>query len=134
MTTGTDERQIVYNAVKCLECKETIVSYHVHDYKKCGCSNAATVDGGTYYLRYGAKDMNKIELKTIFADDDFSLVRDHAVRGSRGVDGKQPLTWIPISKMERDHIEAVLEYGGADWHLDILRKELKYRDDKGIKH
>ena len=132
--TGTEERQIVYNAVKCLVCKETIVSYHVHDYKNCGCSNAATVDGGTYYLRYGAKDMNKIELKTIFADDDFSLVRDHAARGSRGVDGKQPLTWLPISEMKRDHIEAVLVYGGADWHLDILRKELKYRDEKGIKH
>ena len=54
-------RQLVYNAVKCLECGETIVSYSRHDYKTCDCPNSAMVDGGTAYGRYGAMDMSKIE-------------------------------------------------------------------------
>jgi len=121
-------RQIVYNSVKCLECNEVLVSRHVHDYVTCSCPNSAMVDGGNEYGRYGAMDMDKIETYYIYADDDFEVVRKHAVRGSRGIDGKQPLTWIPISDMDDDYIEAVLGYGGADWHLDIIRKEIAYRD------
>ena len=121
------DRQIVYNAVKCLECNETIVSYHRHDYKICECPNGAMVDGGTAYIRYGAMNMSKIELITVYADDDYELVRQYATRGSRGVDGKQPLTWIKLCDMDDDHLEACLDYGGADWHLELIRKEIEYR-------
>jgi hypothetical protein len=31
--------------------------------------------------------------------------------------------------MDDDYLLAVLDYGGADWHLDIIRKEIKYRQD-----
>lgn len=121
------DKQIVYNSVTCLECNETIVSYYRHDYKTCECPNGAMVDGGTAYLRYGAMDMSKIKLFAVYADDDYELVRKYATRGSRGVDGKQPLKWIPLCDMEDDHLEAVLDYGGADWHLELIRKEIEYR-------
>jgi hypothetical protein len=85
------------------------------------------VDGGTCYERYGAKDLDKIETKYIYADDDFEIVRKYAVRGSRGKDGKQPLTWIAICDMDDDYLQAVLDYGGHTWHLDIIRKEIAYR-------
>ena len=123
-------RQLVYNAVTCLDCLETIVSYHRHDYKTCQCSNQAMVDGGTDYVRYGAKEMNKVVHHDVYADDDFQIVRQYATRGSRGKDGKQPLTYIPICEMDDDYLEAVLDYGGAEWHLDLIRKEIKYREDE----
>jgi hypothetical protein len=85
------------------------------------------VDGGTVYLRYGAKDMKKISLYTIYADDDFQLVRQYAKRGSRGINGDQTLEWIPLCKMTDDHLEAVLDFGGADWHLELIRKEIEWR-------
>ena len=124
------DRQIVYNSVTCLECNNTIVSYYRHDYKTCECPNGAMVDGGTAYLRYGAMDMSKINLFTVYADDEYEIVRKYATRGSRGKDGKQPLTWIAICDMEDDHLEAVLDYGGADWHMDLIRKEIEYREFK----
>tara|TARA_R110000868_G_scaffold86593_4_gene242839 strand:- start:1750 stop:2112 length:363 start_codon:yes stop_codon:yes gene_type:complete len=85
------------------------------------------VDGGTAYLRYGAKDMSKIKLFAVYADDDYELVRKYATRGSRGKDGKRPLTWIPLCDMDDDHLEACLDYGGPDWHMELIRKEIEYR-------
>jgi len=120
-------RQIVYNSVKCLECNEVLVSRHVHDYVTCGCPNDAMVDGGNEYGRYGAMDMDKIETHYVYADDDFEIVRKYAVRGSRGIDGKDPLTWIAIADMDDDYLHAVLEYGGDDWHLELMNKEIEYR-------
>jgi hypothetical protein len=85
------------------------------------------VDGGTEYLRYGAKNMSKIKQFAVYADDDFEIVRKHATRGSRGKDGKQPLKYIPICEMDDDYLEAVLDYGDADWHIDLIKKEIDYR-------
>jgi hypothetical protein len=122
-------RQLVYNAVKCLDCGETIVSYHRHDYKTCDCENGAMVDGGTAYARYGGRNIEKID---VYTDDDFETVRRYATRGSRGSNGDQPLSWIAICDMDDDYLEAVLDYGGADWHLELIRKEIKYRKDGPI--
>lgn len=123
-------RQLVYNAVRCLECDELLVSYSVHDYKTCGCPNSAMVDGGVSYGRYGAKDMSKIEKIDVYDDDDFEIVRKHAVRGSRGPNGDQPLSHIAICNMDDDYLQAVLDYGGPEWHLNIIRKEIEYRRNK----
>ena len=120
-------RQLIYNAVKCLECNETIVSRYGHDYKLCGCPNGAMVDGGLDYQRYGAKSMSKIVAISIYADDDFEVVRKYAARGSRGKDGLQELSWIAICDMDDDHLQAVVDYGGADWHIDLIKKEIEYR-------
>jgi len=120
-------RQLVYNAVKCHDCEETIVSYTRHDYKTCGCPNEAMVDGGLDYVRCGAKTLKKITSINIYADDDFELVRKHAFRGSRGEDGRQPLKYIALCDMEDDHLHKVLEYGGSSWHLDLIKKEIDYR-------
>jgi hypothetical protein len=86
------------------------------------------VDGGLSYERYGAKDMDKIIVHHYYADEPFDFIRCYATRGSRGKDGKQPLTWIPLKDMDDDYLESVLDYGGADWHLDLIRKEIKYRE------
>jgi hypothetical protein len=123
-------KQLVYNAVKCLECGETVVSYHRHDYKTCECPNSAMVDGGTAYARYGANNMYKIEKISIYDDDDFEIVRKYATRGSRGSNGDQPLSWIAICDMDDDYLQAVLDYGDADWHINIIRKEIEYRRNK----
>jgi hypothetical protein len=29
--------------------------------------------------------------------------------------------------MKDEHLEAVLDYGGAEWHLDLIQKEIQYR-------
>lgn len=125
-------RQLVYNSVTCLECGETIVSYFRHDYKTCSCPNQATVDGGTDYARYGAKDMSKISKHTVYADDDFEIVRRYATRGGRGVNGTEPLTWTKLCDMNDDWLKAVVAYGGADWHIELIKKEIEFRHKNNL--
>lgn len=122
------ERQLVYNSVTCLECNETIVSHSVHDYKTCSCPNEAMVDGGTYYTRYGAKDMSKILKHTVYADDDFEIVRQYATRGGRGIDGTEPLSWTKLCDMNDGWLQAVVDYGGEDWHIELIKKEIEWRN------
>ena len=52
-------------AVQCLECNKILVSFHRHDYKTCGCENETMVDGGYDYLRYGGKDLTKVQVLKI---------------------------------------------------------------------
>jgi len=44
------------SGVKCAECGKRLFSFHVHDFKFCGCPNETFIDGGREYLRYGCKD------------------------------------------------------------------------------
>jgi hypothetical protein len=30
-------------------------------------------------------------------------------------------------------LESVLDYGGEDWHIDLIQKEIAYRKEKCIK-
>lgn len=53
------------HGVECPKCKKRMFSFHVHDYKTCGCPNDTMVDGGRDYLRYGwsgKKDSKKPRL------------------------------------------------------------------------
>lgn len=121
---------IVHSQVTCLECGEVLVSEHRHDYKTCSCPNETMIDGGNAYVRYGGKDLSKVETFTVFDTDDFKFVRRYAARGGRGVNGDEPLTWTKLCNMNDDWLEAVLDYypeGTNNSHLRLISKEIEYR-------
>ena len=123
------DRLVVYNAIKTPD-GTVLISRHRHDYATHVDSigkEAYMTDGGTGgYVRRSVNIIPAEDL-TIYADDDFELVRTVAVRGSRGVDGNEPLHWIKICDMTDEHLQAVLDYGGEQWHLDIIKKEIEWR-------
>lgn len=127
MLMPSKERQIVHNSVICMSCGEVLVSNHRHDYVTCSCENKTMADGGTSYLRYGGVDMNKVVSTPVYLDEPFEKVRHYAKRGTRGKDGTEPLKWVPISELTNDHLDAILDYGGADWHLSLVMQEIQYR-------
>ena len=47
------------NKAQCRKCKDIIESKHVHDFVRCKCG-AIFTDGGSSYIRRGAKDLNDI--------------------------------------------------------------------------
>jgi hypothetical protein len=93
------------------------------------------IDGGNDYVRYGGKDLSKVETFTVLDTDDFKFVRRYATRGGRGVDGKQPLTWTKLCDMNDEWLQAVLDYypeGTENPHLTLIKKEIEYR--KNTRH
>lgn len=123
-------KNIVHSQVTCLECGEVLVSKNRHDYKTCSCPNETMIDGGNDYVRYGGKDLSKVETFTVFDTDDFKFVRRYTSRGGRGINGDEPLTYTKLCDMNDGWLEAVLTYypGGTDNpHLRLIRKEIEYR-------
>lgn len=53
--------QLTRNVIKCLECNEVLESKHRHDFVQCSCPNRAFVDGGSEYVRIGARDLDLIQ-------------------------------------------------------------------------
>lgn len=67
MNYGLKPLNIIAPAILCLDCGVVLVSWYGHDYKTCGCPNSAMIDGGIDgpYNRYGALDMDRIQLVTV---------------------------------------------------------------------
>ncbi len=66
---------IVQNAVSCLNCGDTIVSKHRHDYVQCTCGTIA-VDGGQEYLRRVGDLSAAVDVSWSIADDIYNECAD----------------------------------------------------------
>lgn len=105
-------------------------SFFRHDYrthKDKVTGKEYMVDGGRSYLRRSANG-DEMEL-SVMEMGDHAVDRDLCTWGTRGPDGDKPLEWKPISKLDTDHIEAILE---TQKHIssdmaNILQKELEWR-------
>lgn len=51
--------KLIRNRAQCRRCGDIIESKHRHDFVRCKCG-AIFIDGGLYYQRGGAKDLNDI--------------------------------------------------------------------------
>jgi hypothetical protein len=106
-------------------------SRHRHDYrshtdKTNGCTYA--VDGGLTYLRRVWEQKDFIEL-SVYDTDKFEVIREVFTWGTRGKDGKQPVTYVALKDLTTEHIEAILEtqYQIPYYIRDTFVKELEYR-------
>ena len=61
------ERKIVRNRAQCRLCLDIVESKHRHDFVYCKCDEIFT-DGGTTYIRRGAKDLSNIIDLTEYAE------------------------------------------------------------------
>lgn len=105
-------------------------SYHRHDYKTHKDANGEEymIDGGTDYQR-GSVNKQPAEAHLITMDDPHHLRREHFCWGTRGRDGKQPLTWKPLKDLDTDHIEAILatQHHISNHLRQLFSDELQWR-------
>lgn len=136
----TDE--IILNRIQCKHCKDVLTSHHRHDYVSCGCEMQCSADGGRSYLK---RSYNTFQGEGILPYTDLSItssasfedVRKALMRGSRGVNGDQPLTWVALSDISDDYLNNLIAYQeqnmyteSIDYQLQI--KEQQYRKDNNI--
>jgi hypothetical protein len=127
-----DEVKLIANKRVCSFCNEEIWSKHQHDFVRCRCG-ACFLDGGNSYSRWGGDSINT----SIWSDAPFEVIRQYVLRGGRGVNGDQPLTWVPIAKMSDLWLENCILYvqrlgGDQSDHYKYLEMEVKYREENNI--
>lgn len=130
-----EEKRIVCNRAKCLDCGDIIISKHRHDFVKCTCGNLA-VDGGESYLRRLSTPKRNFEEMTVYSDAPFKELREVIYRGGRGKDGKQPLKWVKLSEISDDWLQNIIKYEEGyrpdNRYLPYYRQEQEYRQQNNI--
>jgi hypothetical protein len=127
----TSETRLLLNRIKTPD-GTILTSYNRHDYKEYKdtiTKEVLMVDGGTDYAR---RNIGTYEELSVY-DDGSHITRRSALHwGTRGKDGKQPLTYKPIKDLDSDHIEAILktQHQLSEFYKEVFKKELKYRFDE----
>ncbi len=127
----TSETRLLLNRIKTPD-GTILTSYNRHDYlthKDTITKEVLMVDGGNDYIR---RHVGTYEELSVY-DDGSHLTRRSALHwGTRGKDGKQPLTYKPIKNLDSDHIEAILrtQHQLSEFYKEVFKEELKYRFDE----
>jgi hypothetical protein len=121
---------IIQNAVYIRKLGKYFKSAHVHDFVSFEVDGkTGFIDGGNDYFRAGGIATKQGEVAGIVIDnyrlDENSSILDvfeKLLWGTRGKDGKQPLTYKRIKDLELDHLKAIKNLA-----LDLNEtKEIKY--------
>lgn len=132
LITKINEVTIVASKRVCTKCGDVLWSKERHDYVMCTCT-ACTLDGGLVYSKWSGPSKSL----SVFSDAPFSVIRLNELRGGRGVNGDQPLTWVPIAEMSDNWLRSTIDYledrnMAFGRHYKHLLMEVKYREDNGI--
>lgn len=105
-------------------------SMHRHDYKEHLDKNGEVymVDGGLDYIRRNMTIVPAVEID-VHTESPHSHIRENFKWGTRGKTGKDPLKYVQISKLDTDHIKAIIE---TQTHLQhhiykVFEDELVFR-------
>ena len=104
------EARIVSNRIRTPD-GTILESMHRHDYVTYVDANGKEymVDGGLDYLRRNVHDDAPYEELSVYTDDLHIEIRNVFRWGTRGKDGRQPLTYVPLKDLTTEHIEAILD-------------------------
>jgi hypothetical protein len=120
--------QMVRNALRTPD-GTIIESYNRHDYKTYTDANGKEymIDGGLDYIRSSANGDE--QYLTVTTDDPFETIRESLKWGTRGPDGKQPLEYRVLAKLDTEHVHAILETQThiAPWLTKVFETELEFR-------
>lgn len=147
------DKRIILNSIQTPD-GTVLISRHVHDYQTHLDKNGYTygVDGGNEYLKRimptlevlpwyvrlwnkitGKKEDNRnyIDL-SIMSDAPFEEIRTVYCRGGRGINGDEPLTWVPLCEMNDEWLKACITYNikrkmGDSFANEMYKKELDFR-------
>lgn len=96
-----------------------LVSSHRHDYRTYTFADGSTVsvDGGLDYVRRGFSTKGLASQYGVAwveynldSTEPFSVIKHKLLWGTRGVDGKQPLTYVRLFDCTSKHLQAILDY------------------------
>jgi hypothetical protein len=86
------------------------------------------------YLKRSWEEKDYIEL-SVYDTDKFEVIRECFKWGTRGKDGKQPVTYVALKDLTTEHIEAILEtqYQIPSYIRKVFERELNHRHQVYLK-
>lgn len=123
------KKNIVLNRIRTPD-GTVLTSWKRHDYKLYKDANGYEymVDGGQDYLRRSGPKEAPYEELTIYDTDTFEVIRESLHWGTMGKDGSKELHWVPMCKMETDHLQTIIDKNiGPMWIRCIFQKEIIFR-------
>lgn len=119
---------IIQNALHIPEDDLYLKSSHQHDYVPHTLRDGAyaSVDGGDAYFRRGwstgLRESGRIVDWSLTTNSSLTEVRAKLLWGCRGIDGKTPLFYRPISTLSRDHLAAIqrTQLAANPLHLEVV--------------
>ena len=100
---------IIQNAIFIPQLGQYFKSCHTHDYIRFEVDGKwGFIDGGNDYCRAGGSLILNEDSNYYLTDD--STIKDilnKLLWGTRGKDGKQPLTYLPIKDLELDYLKEI---------------------------
>ena len=89
------------------------------------------VDGGYDYIRRNST-IPKEEL-SLFEEDTFETIREKLLRGGRGINGDEPLTYVRLKDLNPEWLENLIKYEEENrpdnFFLKYYKQEKQYRQD-----
>jgi len=120
--------KLLYNAIRTPD-GTILESHHRHDYKTHTDANGKTymIDGGLEYRR--STTWEDQDWVGVYDDDDFAEIRLRFKWGTRGKDGNKPIQYVPLYRLEDDHIRAIIDtQTHLPEHIRLqFERELKWR-------
>jgi Zn-finger nucleic acid-binding protein len=129
---------LVHNSLHCPRCDTTLVSHSQHDFKGCNCPEATRVwiDGGNAFCKRSGAYEGTTNLN-LYSSEHHEVLREKCCRGGRGIDGRQPLTWVKIKDINDNWLNSLItycedlgQYGSI--HYLMYLDELEYRKTHNI--
>lgn len=137
----TEQPSVILNRIQCNQCFDVITSHHRHDSVTCSCGTVHC-DGGRQYLRRGYSfagvegSLAYTEL-SVTSTAPFEELRESLLRGSRGVNGDEPLKWVPLCEISDSYLVNLLAYQESSGYTDTVdyrlqKQEQQYRIENNI--
>jgi hypothetical protein len=129
---------LIQNAIKVIEKGKTTyvasVSRHHFNQYTFADGSFVFVDGGNDYCRRGGtKGKNT---KAIVADfcltrnDSINTIKEKLLWGTSGPKGDQPTKYVPLSELETDHLNKILDLSISPLYAYIIGLILNEREQK----
>lgn len=111
-------KTLIYNAVYCNLCDDTIQSYYGHDYKHCSCGNAM-VDGGLDYARWGWEQEDTVFNFSLYLEDHpFSIIRQYFYRWNHYTN-----QYVTLMDIDDQWLDSIVSYYLPGPHTGNMRHE-----------
>lgn len=111
-------KTLIYNAVYCDLCDDTIQSYYTHDYKHCSCGNAM-VDGGLEYARWGWEQEDTVFNYSLYLEDHpFSIIRQYFYRWNYHKN-----EYVLLMNIDDEWLDSIVSYYLSGPHKGYMRHE-----------